>query len=140
MRIWGVGLAIAACLWFASPVRGGGKEGHGGSAVVCRDGQGALQTVTLLDLYEAREANHLVLAERPGTAGEIARAMLDRLLGASRRTFDEMPSFVEGVIAKKNVLSPGVGVEPVDDVFPAIRPKTCRIEPLANYREDGTVL
>jgi hypothetical protein len=123
-----------------------GKEGHGGSSVVCRDKAGQILSVDVLDLYEAREQYHLTVASQTGTAEEVAFRMLDRLIDTSRKNFEKVPRYLGPVISGKNVLPKGVRVKPVNDVFPAIEPREepnapqCKIEPLANYQENGTVL
>lgn len=118
-----------------------GNEGaHGGGAVVCRDSQNAILSAELLDLYEGREEFGLTLTSSEDSMAQILASMIERAKVMSNRDFSSLYAEIQQVMAKKKMLANHIGLEPVDDSFPTIKPKDCKIEQLANYKGDSVVL
>lgn len=132
-------VVITHCTLLIAAAKGGGKEGSGGSTVVCRDATGAIQSVEFLDLYEGQEEYRLNIEKKSGTAEEQARAMEKRLLLADPDYFAPFRKELDFILERKNVLDKGVGVNPVYDSFPTLFKKDCKIEQLANYKGNGVV-
>lgn len=118
-----------------------GNEGaHGGGAVVCRDAQGKILSAELLDLYEGREEFGLTLMTSDDTVAQILSPIVERAKAMSARDFSRLYAEIQQVMSKKKMLANHIGLEPVVDSFPTIKPKDCKIEQLANYKGDSVVL
>ncbi len=57
----------------------GAVSGGGGRGIVCRNTDGTVKSIEILDLWEARELHGLKLIEATGTADEAVATMLERL-------------------------------------------------------------
>lgn len=129
------------CFAFSSQVLATGSEtGNGGAAVVCRDVQGKITRVDLLDLFEGFALFGRGYKELPLPAAEQARNILPKIedLFSFAKTTDQSGD-LESLIAKLKLLPDGVGLVPTEDWANFIVPKQCSITQAVNFRDDGDI-
>ncbi len=137
----------------------GASSGGGGKGVVCRNKNGSIKSVELLDLWEAREIFHRKV---PASKGPIDKRKVDALVAAAvenlRNAIPWHGSYDDGhggnlfdqdafVQLIKNQVSHfesdvthlhGKRITPTQDSYEDFGPKDCAIEQLVLYKDHGT--
>ena len=85
MRMRRFKLSALVIFFTSSFTLAGGMEGGGGKGVVCRDNAGNIQTVELLDLWEAENIHHDHIMPSLGSAS----ADLTSAIGRAKNIFSE---------------------------------------------------
>lgn len=116
----------------------GNDAGGGGNAVVCRDHEGKISSAEVLDLFEARLLHQWKVPLSSESAENQARKIADRL-GVINRYYS-IHTVLEKIMANARVLPPEYRLEPIEDSFPVIGVKGCRIEQLARYLSSDELL
>jgi hypothetical protein len=156
---------ILAQLYSAIAYAGGLKEangaisGGGGKSVVCRDSAGAITSVELLDIWEAKTLYENLPVTVSGDLSHDVDLALTRLKNTYR--FDGTGSlgddkqyvgqdFVLALLRQKasNFLTPkdnvlrlrGVSLSLTDDSYELARPSGCEIQQVVNYQMSGRIL
>lgn len=125
-------LALALPL---EPARAEGGQTHGGTAIVCRNGDGSIASAEVLDSFEARELYGL----KQIGVGDVAKARTELLDDLDRRFAGRSlyPKYLRDTLAdlhgRFKLLDPKVRLELIPDVFPKISRKGCAIEQLASF-------
>ncbi|MGZ3743683.1 MAG: hypothetical protein ACXWRA_07515 [Pseudobdellovibrionaceae bacterium] len=134
-------------------------EGGGGKAVVCRDLQGAIKSVELLDLWEARTLFDKKISSTISAHG--LEAAVDSVLKVLK---DSYPWRGEGTIGTTKCVDQecilkrlkqrasyflksssnvkrlhGVTLELTDDSYEIAKPESCNIEQIVNYQPNDTI-
>lgn len=145
---------ISLLSFAGTPKASGGSDVGGGMGVVCKDKQGTITSVELLDLWEAR----VIFGRRIVSSNDTPEIQIDRALDQlqyavykSEVLFDpfssEQVTGAAGIrkILKGNVdrfLSPnslqirrlhGARLNKTNDSYEIVRPKECKIEQLVRY-------
>jgi hypothetical protein len=120
----------------------GGVDGGGGNAVVCRDNANKITSAEVLDIYEGRVQYGVTPLPSLGTVEEQVHEVLTRLgKGNLPNSFAQMlHNGATWVLQKKVMLPDGTGLTIIDDSFPDVLPKDCKIEQLANWTPQDQVL
>lgn len=130
------GLA-AMVLTLISTAAYAGKEAHGGNTVICRNTNGKISSVQLLDFYEGEALFGLTIPKKPASYLVQARQVasnLESVVGNRHR------QLVERVIANLRFLPKGVRLKVVDDSDDIlIPPKSCSVEQTALFTDDGLI-
>lgn len=135
------GLVIMVQVAFAS----GGETGGGGKGVVCRNTNGSVQSIELLDLWEARVLyNRNVVSSSTPLAIQV-RAALSSLAnavdftpygpgdtGVGAALNNQADLFLKN--SPKVLRLRGVTLTPTPDSYEAAYPNTCKIEQIVNYK------
>lgn len=118
----------------------GSESGNGGASITCRDEQGALLRVDVLDLFEGFALFNRGYTELNTPAPEQARDFIptiDHLFaGLSERSQLEN---LNSIIDRLRLLPDGVGLTPTEDWGNFIVPKGCTITQAVNFRDDGDI-
>lgn len=132
--------ALSSC---AAALASGGMEGGGGKTVVCRNANGSIRSVEILDLYEARTVYQLSYNESSVTwkeqGIELMRAAGLEVEGTSTspsRIYDWYMNAVQNLV----FLPEGTTLKPIDDSLEAIIPGDCTLEQTVNYQNDKRIL
>jgi hypothetical protein len=118
----------------------GHDQGNGGVGVFCENSEGQ-KNLQLFDLYEGQ----ILLGLTPVATGadfkRVASLMLTKFsdLFPDQKMEDELQNNLSETIQKLNILPSGVGLELTEDVGNFIRPKSCDIVQIVNYRNTGEV-
>jgi len=123
----------------------GNTDGHGGSGVVCRDRLGAITSAAVLDLYEAERLVY------NGRRAKIVRSeeSLDIQLEKVYQKLEQvgayealgLKSLIQGARNAIQEIPGDAGLEPVDDIATALRPKgNCKLEQIANFLSTEQIL
>jgi len=151
---------FAACGWNSAYARNGGADVGGGMAVVCRDEAGKIESVELLDLWEARVVYGRNVADSAAPLSAQIDAALDQLKNAAyagelcvgTSTNCPGPGNVMGAEALRAVLKfdtdrflapdvsqirrmRGVVLKRTDDSFEEVTPSACAIEQVVRYTD-----
>jgi len=125
------------------PARAEGGQTHGGTAIVCRNGDGSIASAEVLDSFEARELYGL----KQIGVGDVAKARSELLNDLDRRFAGRSlyPKYLRDTLAdlhgRFKLLDPKVRLELIPDVFPKISQKGCTIEQLAEFDDkSGKIL
>src|SRR4051812_40324789 len=121
-----------------SSARIGSETGNGGASVACRDSQGQLTSVDLLDLYEGFALYGHGYTELESAAEEQARSYIpeiDRIFGVQGES-ESLVARLNSIISSLHLLPSGVGLKPTEDLGNFIVPKDCAIVQAINFRDD----
>ena len=120
--------------------RMGNDAGGGGNAVVCRNTKGKITSAETLDLFEARVLDHLTVQD--SSLDPYHRAIADslKLINLNPDKLRGLDGYVVYVASVAEMLPPDIGLEPIDDAFPIVNKKGCKIEQLARYLEGEKLL
>ncbi len=129
------GLAIALLMPIVSIA---GNEGHGGISVVCRNG-GAIQSIELLDMYEAREIHGLNVLASSKPVREQFREVLDKNLVDYPEDAQILLDKTEFYFQKAQPISTGSKLVLTNDAFPIALPIGCQFEQVAVVDTYGTL-
>jgi hypothetical protein len=120
-----------------SPVTGptprGYEAGNGGNVVVCRDGEGVIESVELLDYYEGRELSsklHPALGPNSLTQIEKARYALQRLRRLDGARADGYQASAEKFFAEAAFVKNQILPDTKDYGYVPL-PANCKIEQIA---------
>ncbi len=116
----------------------GNDGGGGGNAVVCRDQAGQITSAEVLDLFEARVLHRWQIPSSPEAAEDQAIRMANRLGDINK--YYIIHTSLHSILGKARVLPPEYSLEPVNDSFPVIGVKGCKIEQLARYLSSDELL
>ncbi len=130
-------LTSAFVLLITSAAHGGTLDSGGGSAVVCRSSDGAIQSAETLDLYEARIMYGREMSRRSQSVAEIVDVSLSALQDEARFG---LKSNAIWLLQNLRLLPPGTRPKATDDVIESVVPGHCKIETLANFVNWDSVL
>lgn len=134
-------IGLAAMHAFGAKPAWADRIGNGGVGVVCRDSQGKVLNVQLLDIFEGENLGENPLTYPTGDLDVDARIQLVKLRMASNprflRAFQTKLARVKEkiLILRKEEL----GLTPTNDAFPALYKKDCAFEQVANAMPDGWI-
>lgn len=120
----------------------GADSSGGGKVVACRNPEGSLRSVELLDLFEARALYGLEpAAERASVEDYLAEAKL-KLEGIFKDAHNIMNPYVVIADARSQMrlLPEGTKLKPLDDANEIALPNGCNPEQLAVYRDNALLL
>ena len=140
----------------------GDKIGNGGGAWVCREQNGDIRWVKLVDLFEAESEFGLTTAQFPGSYTEIVDQVQVRLFKTNRGFFEVLSPYLERVGYLKNnpvaIQYTEDTLELIDDSLYRVKPKVSKCtggvlvrdpksgepmipyEQVVNYKNDGNIL
>ncbi|MGZ3696816.1 MAG: hypothetical protein ACXWP5_01875 [Bdellovibrionota bacterium] len=142
MKISFIALVCGLVLASANEARSAGVESHGGAAVVCRSEDGKVISAETLDLFEARYEYHRQLLEKDDLTSNLLGKVEKRLSLKPCRSnpFPKADSEFHTALSEINKsvvqLSTGIGLISVEDAFPVIFQKGCKLEQAAVYHSD----
>jgi hypothetical protein len=141
---------------FARPGFAGPNDGGGGKGVVCRNEDGSIKSVELLDLWEARMLyDHEIVSSKASIDDQIKAGIerlknvvvypyevhyADRLLKGGDALADSLRRFAIPINSENwgNVKRlRGVTLAPTQDSFEDASPTGCQIEQLVRYKDAG---
>lgn len=131
-------IAEASTKW----IKAGADSSGGGKSVVCREGgapNGRINSIAMLDLYEARAMYGLELAGDGRSLDEHLEAVKAKLLYATP-IGEYLLGGISRLRSKLRILPPGTRIEPVDDASPIALPEGCRLEQAAVWVDRGLVV
>ncbi|MBI2606758.1 MAG: hypothetical protein HYW49_11835 [Deltaproteobacteria bacterium] len=123
---------------FAGKGGSGRDVGNGGLAVVCRDSEGAIDIVEVLDLFEGRSQYGLNIPEGKWDVDTLLESAIVRL--KSRQDFQRgVQAELAHVRSNLKKLPKNVRLLNIDDAFPLVIMPPCKFEQLAAYARDGKI-
>lgn len=147
-------MLMISAMFFALQAFAGGVSDGGGNAVVCYDGNGQITSAEVFDLYEARNlygfgirnqdskdslevAKFAASSIDHGGAGTDPSIVVNGQMSLRREDMNSnfVRSYVSYIHQYMKVLSPGVGLKPIDDSNNIIIPKDCKLVQLAVYQD-----
>jgi len=119
-----------------------GNEGSGGgNAVVCQDSSGKILSAELLDLYEYEAPGRTIPPSNKPYLDQAldAAAAIDAGNAMGGTPSNGISSLVKSIQASMKVLSPGIGLKPINDSGQFEIPKTCLVIQTARYQPNNQV-
>jgi hypothetical protein len=133
-------------LFSLNTLASGTSVGNGGISVVCKNGNGVIQSAELFDLFESR-ALYGVEAKTSSSVSDLQSVfkLADEKIFEFAKLIENTDwvkndHFKAANLYKKFIKLPkGVGLKLTEDVDNFIVPKNCELAQLINYRHDGKV-